>query len=270
DIDPQANATSALGIEKQPGGSIYQPLLGEATLSEKIIPTKIKRLDLLPSEMDLAGAEVDIARSERYLHRLKEALLPLTSIGTYDYIFIDCPPSLGILTCNALTAAQALIIPVQCEYLALEGLSMIARLVQQLRDGGANPDLKIEGIVMTMYDGRTRLAGQVAAEVRTHFGADVYETLIPRNVRLSEAPSFGAPVCIYDPRSLGAKAYGALAGEFLRRRRPPAPDLPATTPVPAADSMPAQVSAADAPPEDQPAPITTPAPAPGADVPESP
>lgn len=223
DLDPQANATSALGQEKRAGGSLYLPLLGDGKLAAKIIPTGIKNLDLIPSEMDLAGAEVDIARSEHYLHRLAEALAPEKAAERYDFIFIDCPPSLGILTCNALSAAQALIIPVQCEYLALEGLSMIARLVSRLRDSGTNPELEIEGIVMTMFDGRTRLATQVADEVRKHFGDVVYETMIPRNIRISEAPSFGRPISIYDPRSPGAKAYRKLALEFLRRRNPPRP-----------------------------------------------
>jgi len=139
DFDPQANATSALGIEKQPGHSVYAALLGESTLQEEIIGTVVKRLDLIPSELDLAGAEVDIARQEHYLHCFQKALSPLLAKNHYDYIFIDCPPSLGILTSNALTAAHAMIIPVQCEYLALEGLSMITRMIEQLRAGGANP-----------------------------------------------------------------------------------------------------------------------------------
>ncbi len=262
DLDPQANATSALGLEKKSGGSLYLPLLGEADLRAKIVPTGVGHLDMIPSEMDLAGAEVDVARSERYLHRLREALAPLAEDRPYRYILIDCPPSLGILTCNALAAAHALIIPVQCEYLALEGLSMIARLVRQLRESGANPDLEIEGIVMTMFDGRTRLAAQVAEEVRRHFGADVYETLIPRNIRISEAPSFGKPVGIYDSRSPGARAYRKLALEFMRRRKQaaapaaaqpdPAPQAaapaPESTPAGNADPAPAAAGEPGAPP----------------------
>ena len=220
DLDPQANATSALGIEKQPGHSIYAALLDESTLQEEIIGTVVKRLDLIPSELDLAGAEVDIARSERYLHCFQKALVPLLAGNHYDYIFIDCPPSLGILTSNALTAAHAMIIPVQCEYLALEGLSMITRMIDQLRTSGANPALTLDGIVMTMFDGRTRLSLQVIEEVKKHFGERVYATSIPRTVRLSEAPSFGKPIMLYDPRGAGAQAYQALAKEFLRRRRP--------------------------------------------------
>jgi len=220
DLDPQANATSALGVEKQPGHSVYAALLGESTLQEEIIGTMMKRLDLIPSELDLAGSEVDIARSEHYLHCFQKALAPLLADNRYDYIFIDCPPSLGILTSNALTAAHAMIIPVQCEYLALEGLSMITRMIEQLNGGGANPGLTLDGIVMTMFDGRTRLALQVIEEVKKHFGERVYETAIPRTVRLSEAPSFGQPIILYDPRGTGAQAYRALAKEFLRRHRP--------------------------------------------------
>ena len=219
DLDPQANATSALGIEKQPGHSVYATLLGESTLQEEIIGTAVKRLDLIPSELDLAGAEVDIARSEHYLHCFQKALAPLLAENHYNYIFIDCPPSLGILTSNALTAAHAMIIPVQCEYLALEGLSMITRMIEQLRSGGANLGLILDGIVMTMFDGRTRLSLQVVEEVKKHFGERVYETFIPRTVRLSEAPSFGQPIMLYDPRGTGAQAYQALAKEFLRRHR---------------------------------------------------
>jgi len=219
DLDPQANATSALGIEKQPGHSVYAALLDESTLQEEIIGTLVKRLDLIPSELDLAGAEVDIARSEHYLHCFKKALAPLLAEYRYDYIFIDCPPSLGILTSNALTAAHAMIIPVQCEYLALEGLSMITRMIEKLRGGGANPELTLDGIVMTMFDGRTRLSLQVIEEVKKHFGERVYETAIPRTIRLSEAPSFGQPIMLYDPRGTGAQAYQALAKEFLRRHR---------------------------------------------------
>ncbi|MDP2990407.1 MAG: ParA family protein, partial [Kiritimatiellota bacterium] len=160
------------------------------------------------------------ARSEHYLHCFQKALAPLLAENHYDYIFIDCPPSLGILTSNALTAAHAMIIPVQCEYLALEGLSMITRMIEQLRAGGANPGLTLDGIVMTMFDGRTRLSLQVIEEVKKHFGERVYATFIPRTVRLSEAPSFGQPIMLYDPRGTGAQAYQALAKEFLRRHRP--------------------------------------------------
>jgi chromosome partitioning protein len=218
DLDPQANATSGLGINAPPGSSIYNVLLGHGHLIEKVQPTSIERLFLVPSEVDLAGAEVDVARVERYLHRFQEALAPLRSITHYDYILVDCPPSLGVLTMNALAAVDAILIPLQCEYYALEGLSVITRLAAQLRDSGANPKLEVEGIVMTMYDGRTNLSQQVMHEVKTHFGDKVYETLIPRNIRISEAPSHGLPVIVYDSKSSGAEAYRHLAKEFVRRR----------------------------------------------------
>ncbi|OQW95472.1 MAG: sporulation initiation inhibitor Soj, partial [Verrucomicrobia bacterium A1] len=219
DIDPQANATSGLGIEKEEGKSIYRCLLGEARMEDFIRPSGFDRLDLLPSETDLAGAEVDVARSDRYLHRFKEAVAPVAESNRYDYIFVDCPPSLGILTMNALTASDSIIIPLQCEYYALEGLSVITRLVERLRTSGANPNLQLEGIVMTMYDTRTNLSQQVVKEVLTHFADKVYETLIPRSVRLSEAPSYGQPIIAYDRNCTGAASYRSLAKEFLERRR---------------------------------------------------
>ena len=217
DLDPQANATSGLGVEKEAGKSIYRALLGEAALDEFIRPTDVSRLDLLPAEVDLAGAEVDIARTENYLHPFQVALAPLRDAGRYDFIVVDCPPSLGILTMNVLTAAHSLLIPMQCEYYALEGLSVMLRLVQRLKDSGANPGLEIEGILMTMYDMRTNLSQQVVQEVAVHFGDKVYETLIPRSVRLSESPSYGQPIIVYDSNCVAAAAYRNLAKEFLKR-----------------------------------------------------
>jgi chromosome partitioning protein len=219
DLDPQANATSGLGIEKHEGHSIYHCLLGEGQVEEFIVPSGFERLDLVPSELDLAGAEVDVARADRYLHRFKEAITPVADASRYDYILVDCPPSLGILTMNALTAAESVIIPLQCEYYALEGLSVITRLVQRLHDSGANDRLRLEGIVMTMYDTRTNLSQQVVQEVLAHFSDRVYETLIPRSVRLSEAPSYGKPIIAYDRHCTGSAAYRHLAREFLERRR---------------------------------------------------
>ncbi len=219
DLDPQANATSAVGKEKTPGQSMYQSLLGNAPVEPLIQPTKYARLDLVASEVDLAGAEVDVARADRYLHRLQEAILPIRNKDTYDFIFVDCPPSLGILTVNALTASDAVVIPLQCEYFALEGLSVMTRMVEQLRESNANPALEIEGIVMTMYDGRTNLSQQVVDEVTKHFPDKIYRTAIPRSVRLSEAPSFGQVILDYDHSSTGAVAYRRLAGEFLKRRK---------------------------------------------------
>ena len=219
DLDPQANATSGLGVEKREGGSIYRALLGDASVSDLIVPTAVEHLDLLPSEVDLAGAEIDVARADRYLHRFQEAIAPLRAAAHYDFILVDCPPSLGILTMNALCAADAILIPIQSEYYALEGLSVIQRVIRQLHESGANPRLEIEGIVMTMYDSRTNLAQQVVSEVIQHFGDRVYETLIPRSVRLSEAPSYGQPIIVYDKHCTGAAAYRQLAREFLKRRK---------------------------------------------------
>lgn len=219
DLDPQANSTSGLGLEKTEGKSIYKPLLGEAPLQDFIVQTTVNRLDLVPAEVDLAGAEVDIARMDHYLHPFQKALAPVQDSGAYDYILVDCPPSLGILTMNVLNAADALLIPMQCEYYALEGLSVMLRLVERLKQGGANPNLAIEGIVMTMYDMRTNLSQQVVQEVAVHFGDKVYETLIPRSVRLSEAPSYGQPIIVYDSNCVAAAAYRSLAKEFLTRHK---------------------------------------------------
>lgn len=219
DLDPQANATSGLGLEKKEGASMYRALLGEMPLDPLIQKTEMDRLDIVPSEVDLAGAEVDIARADRYLHRFKEAVAPVAAADRYDYILVDCPPSLGILTMNALAGAESLLIPIQCEYYALEGLSVIAKLIQRISDSGANPALHIEGIVLTMYDIRTNLSQQVVQEVLNHFGDRVFETLIPRSVRLSEAPSYGKPVILYDRHCTGSAAYRQLAREFLKRRK---------------------------------------------------
>jgi len=236
DLDPQANATSGLGLQKEETHSIYEVLLGQASLSEKIQPTPYERLDIVPSEVDLAGAEIDVARTDRYLHRFQQAVDPIRYESRYDFILIDCPPSLGILTMNALAAADAVTIPMQCEYYALEGLSVMTGLIDRLRKGGANPGLILEGIIMTMFDGRTNLSRQVVSEVRTHFKDQVYDTIIPRSVRLSEAPSFGKPVIAYYPDSTGANAYRQLATEFVARQQrgaAPAPVAPAQEMEPA-------------------------------------
>lgn len=265
DLDPQANATSGLGVSAPAGSSLYEVLLGSGKLVDKVQPTSMERLFLIPSEVDLAGAEVDVARSDRYLHRFKEALDPLLAIQHYNYIFVDCPPSLGILTMNALAAVDSVLIPLQCEYYALEGLSVIARLIDKMRDSGANPKLHLEGIAMTMFDGRTNLAQQVVDEVRSHFGDKVYHTVIPRNIRISEAPSYGKPVVLYDPRSTGAEAYRGLAREFLKRSSAPVaaasaepaePSEPAPEPAPAPAAVEAaSTAAAEAPQPVQPIPV---------------
>jgi chromosome partitioning protein len=217
DIDPQANATSGLGVEKRAGASAYGPLLGDGSLADKIRPTAYERLEIIPSEVDLCGAEIELSRLDDHLHRLRNALAPVRAADRHELILIDCPPSLGILTLNAFATADYLIVPLQCEYYALEGVAMIHRLLQQLRDSGANPQLELLGVVMTMFDGRTKLSQQVLSEVREHFGALVFDVVIPRTTRLAEAPSYGQPIIYYDKYSAGAAAYEVLAQEVLAR-----------------------------------------------------
>src|SRR5437762_14295508 len=217
DLDPQANATSSFGLQAVEQTSLYEPLLGGSSITERIFPTEREGLFIVPSDLDLAGAEVEIARMPNHLTRLAETLQPLHADDTFDFVLLDCPPSLGILMTNALAAADELLTPIQCEYVALEGLVKIVRLVEQVRDSGANDRLEIGGIVMTMFDSRTNLSAQVVADVREHFAERVYQTVIPRSVRLSEAPSFGKSILEYDPNGAGATAYRALAGEFIRR-----------------------------------------------------
>ncbi len=216
DLDPQANATSGLGLEKEKGASIYSALLNESDARTLTKSTKKKRLHAIPSELDLAGCEITIARIDNYLHCLKNALQPIVAENEYDYILLDCPPSLGILFMNALYAAHSILIPIQAEYLALEGLSVMLNIIEQVRTAG-NSCLAIDGIVLTMYDMRTNLARQVREEVKRHFSDFLYKTFIPRSVRLSEAPSHGMPITEYAPHSKGAMAYRHLAKEFLRR-----------------------------------------------------
>lgn len=217
DTDSQANATSGLGLEKTPGASMYRPLLGEGTLEDKVQPTAFTNLSIIPSEVDLCGVEIELARAEGHLLRLRQALEPLHHSRRFDVILIDCPPSLGIMTLNSFAAADRLLVPLQCEYYALEGISMIHRIMGQVRESGVNPRLDILGIVMTMFDGRTNLSQQVVGEVRQHFGEQVFDTVIPRTTRLAEAPSFGKPVIHYDKYNAGAAAYEVLAQEVLQR-----------------------------------------------------
>ncbi len=217
DIDPQGNATSSFGLQGLEGQSLYGALLGEEPVTEKIIPTRLEHLFIIPADIDLAGVEIEIARMDDHLTRLAQALRILRDDDTFDFVLLDCPPSLGILMTNALAAADELLTPIQCEYFALEGLVKIVRLIEQVRDSGANQQLELRGILMTMFDARTNLSSQVVADVREHFGERVYETVIPRTVRLSEAPSFGKCILEYDASGSGARAYRALAQEFLRR-----------------------------------------------------
>jgi len=217
DLDPQANATSGLGLEKVEGASAYRPLLGEGGLLEKIQNTAFERLQIIPSEVDMCGADIELARADNHLHRLAGALQPVLQAQRFDLVFVDCPPSLGILTLNAFAAADGVLVPLQCEYYALEGISMLNRIMAQLHDTGVNPRLELVGVVMTMFDSRTNLSQQVVSEVRQHFGERVFETLIPRSTRLAEAPSFGKPIIYYDKHSSGAAAYELLAQELLGR-----------------------------------------------------
>jgi chromosome partitioning protein len=217
DLDPQANATSGVGLEKIEGASAYRVLLGDGDLSSKIQKTAFECLEIVPSEVDLCGADFELARAEDHLVRVARAVQPVVDSQRYNLILIDCPPALGVLTLNAFAASHGVLVPLQCEYYALEGISMLNRIMAQLHDTGVNPQLELNGVVMTMYDSRTRLSQQVVEEVREHFGEKVFETLIPRSTRLAEAPSFGKPIIHYDKYSAGSAAYELLAQEFLAR-----------------------------------------------------
>lgn len=217
DLDSQANATSGVGVEKIEGGSVYRPLLSEGGLMERILPTAFPNLSIIPSEVDLCGAEVELARAEDNLTRFRRVLEPVRASGRFDVIVIDCPPALGLLTLNAYAATDALIVPLQCEYYALEGIATVTRILSQVRDGGINPGLRILGVLMTMFDSRTKLAQSVVGEVRQHFGEQVFDTVIPRTTRLAEAPSFGKPIIHYDRYSAGSAAYEVLAEEVAKR-----------------------------------------------------
>jgi len=214
DLDPQANATSGVGRSKSEEKSMYPVLVDEVPIRDIIVSTELPTLFLAPSSVDLVGAEVELRDAIGREHYLRRALEPID--GEYDYVLIDSPPSLGLLTINGLTAANSVVVPMQCEYFALEGVSQLLATVDRVCDA-VNPALEIEGIALTMYDERMNLSRQVAEEVRTHFGDKVYRTVIPRNVRLGEAPSFGKPIILYDIRSRGSEAYLNLAREFIQR-----------------------------------------------------
>ncbi len=214
DLDPQGNATSGVGVAKSERLSMYPVLLSGLDIRDIIQPTELPMLWLAPSSVDLVGAEVELSDAEGREFRLRQALE--TAASDFDYVLNDSPPSLGLLTINGLTAANSLLVPMQCEYFAMEGVSQLINTVERVRES-LNPDLEIEGIALTMYDDRMNLARQVAEEVRNHFGDKVYKTVIPRNVRLGEAPSFGKPIILYDIRSRGSEAYVSLAKEFIRR-----------------------------------------------------
>jgi chromosome partitioning protein len=215
DLDPQGNATTGSGIDKRNlSETVYHLLLGTRTLAAVCKRAESGEYDLVPANRELAGAEVELVDIEHRETRLKQALAPAR--GDYDFVLIDCPPALNLLTVNGLTAAQAVMIPMQCEYYALEGLSDLVATIKKVR-ANLNPELEIEGLLRTMYDPRNTLAHQVSAQLVAHFGDKVYRTVIPRNVRLAEAPSFGVPALKFDPNSKGAMAYLALAGEMLNR-----------------------------------------------------
>lgn len=217
DLDPQGNATSGLGLEKNKGGSLYGVLHGEGNASDKIIETGQKNLFVIPSEVDLAAIEVELAQASNYLLKLKECLASIKHSKAIDIIILDSPPALGLLSMNGLCAADYLIIALQCEYLALEGLSQILSVVEELKKTNINPELEIGGILMTMFDIRTRLSTQVLEEVKKHFPDKIFKTIIPRSIRLSEAPSFGQSIFDYYPNSSGAIAYQNLAEEIKNR-----------------------------------------------------
>ena len=219
DSDPQGNASTGLGIPRSMRRkTLYDVLMEGASAQEAAVKTALPGLDLLPADPDLSGIEVELGQTPRRSYRLRDALAPIRANITYDYVLIDCPPALSLLTVNAMTAADAVLVPLQCEFFALEGLTQLVRTIELVR-GSLNPAIEIQGVVLTMYDRRNSLSGQVASDVREHFGAKVYETVIPRNVRVSEAPSFGKPALIYDMKCAGSQAYIKLARELVGRER---------------------------------------------------
>ena len=219
DLDPQANASSALGLETGEGIGLYSAIIGETPMGDLIQQTRIPNLAGIPADLDLAGAEIEVARMEGHLSQLRSVLEPVRESGRFEFIILDCPPSLGILMTNALSAADELLIPIQCEYYALEGLGKLVGVMEQIRDSGANPTLAMSGLLMTMLDVRTNISAAVVRDVREHFEEVVFDAAIPRSVRISEAPSFGKTILEYDPKGPGATAYRVLAKEFLERQK---------------------------------------------------
>jgi chromosome partitioning protein len=246
DLDPQGNASTGLGIRHEEREvTVYDVLAVEAPIEGAVVPTPIDNLFAIPSTIDLAGAEIELVSQFSRELRLRKAIEPLRADGAYDYVFLDCPPSLGLLTVNALAAADELLVPIQCEYYALEGLGQLLRNVRLVQQN-VNISLRLTGIVMTMFDPRTKLSEQVVAEVRRYFGDRVYQTIIPRTVRLSEAPGFGQPITVYDPSSKGAQSYRDLAKE-VAARLPDASPLPTVEDVPTVVVPPPEPRAASAP-----------------------
>ncbi|HXA81262.1 MAG TPA: AAA family ATPase [Opitutaceae bacterium] len=221
DMDPQGNAGSGLGLKREElHGTVYDALIGTRSMRELVHPTELKFLEVIPATPDLTGAEIELVGLEGREQRLRTALRPVAQ--AYDYVIIDCPPSLGLLTLNALTAADSVLIPLQCEYYALEGLSQLMHTIDLVKQG-LNPALQTEGILLTMFDGRANIAQQVAEEVRGYFPDLVFRSVVPRNVRLSESPSFGKPILLYDIRSKGCESYLALGRELMRREKARSP-----------------------------------------------
>jgi len=220
DLDPQGNASTGLGIPRaERRVTSYDVLMGNAPLADAIVPTRIPGLFIVPATVDLSGAELELVAERDRNFRLREALISFAEAGgDFSYVLIDCPPALSLLTVNAMAAAHAVVVPLQCEFFALEGLSMLLKTIDRVRTG-LNPGLEIQGIILTMFDKRNNLSDQVAADVRAHLGDKVYQTVIPRNVRISEAPSHGLPALVYDLRCPGSQAYIKLAGELIQRER---------------------------------------------------
>jgi chromosome partitioning protein len=223
DLDPQGNASTGLGIDRRTRTvSTYDVLIGEASLRDAVVPTAVPRLHIAPSTMDLSGLELELGSTKDRAFRLRDAIAALNTDATaetdFTYVLVDCPPSLNLLTVNAMAASDAILVPLQCEFFALEGLSQLLQTVEQVRST-LNPNLTIHGVVLTMFDSRNNLSNQVVADVRQFMGAKVYDTMIPRNVRISEAPSYGKPVLVYDLKCTGSEAYLRLATEVIRRER---------------------------------------------------
>ncbi|MEI6070287.1 MAG: ParA family protein [Verrucomicrobiae bacterium] len=218
DLDPQASATSVLGLKEASSGSIYQSLIGARHARELILPTRMPNLSAIPADLDMVGAEIEVARMDDHMLQLRRVLGDIREQNAFDFALLDCPPSLGILMTNALAAADEILVPIQCEYYALEGLGLLMDVTDRVRASGNNPGLSISGLLLTMYDSRTNLSPAVVKDVRDHFQEVVYETMIPRTVRFAEAPSHGRTILEHDPSGPGAAAYRALAKELLERQ----------------------------------------------------
>ncbi|MBQ6142869.1 MAG: ParA family protein [Kiritimatiellae bacterium] len=250
DLDPQAHATLGLGLEKRQGVSLYPVLLGDKPIEEVIQPTKWNNLNVIPSEVDLAGAELEFGAREDRLEMIRNALAPVKESGVFDYILLDCPPSLGVVMTSSLAASDGVLIPIQAEFLAMDGLALITSSIDRIRQG-VNPGLELNGIVFTMVNSQAKLTQDVMEEVRGHFGDKVYETVIPRNVRVSEAPSMGVPVVFLDPRSRGAESYKAFSWEFMAKNPTRFDSAAKSAPPPAPAPEPAPEAAPENVPEQQ-------------------